>query len=84
VTANKEFVYICAAEQAIINYCKDAVNLERILLQDNPIISIRGEIAELTVHKDTLQRKVDNLINVLTEITEKPTAIVKQINTLIT
>lgn len=79
---NKDFVYITAAEKAVTNYCKDGVNLRRVLSSNNAKTPLVEELDALLREKSAIEKESNDFLEILTTLKSKPKLIITKINKL--
>ncbi|WP_448248121.1 recombinase family protein [Thalassotalea agariperforans] len=76
---NKKTIQVIAIETAIVKYCKDKINLTRILTENNEQSNIKAKERKLLDRKRTIETKIDNLISAIMGLESKTKTIVTKI-----
>ncbi|ALS97784.1 recombinase family protein [Lacimicrobium alkaliphilum] len=79
----KSTIQIDIVEKALVRFCQDKVNLQRILLNGSDRDDINAEEVQLKTRLEKVERNIDSLLETLLILTEEPPqAIANKIRTL--
>lgn len=72
----KATVQIDVVEKAVVRFCRDKINLQRILLNGSALDDISNEESKLEARLEHIQRDISKLMDALLSLSEEPPQIV--------